>query len=205
MKIHRMMVHGAWLSLGVHAQPDHFFPKRMNKTSLPATRTYETKQLVYYLLIRLCSGTKRTAELVGRIMVYMCLLPSFSINSPAGHRSWQRLNFVSCTKGIKSLNYLCFLSKTILSKYFCYLVSCALLCLSSDRWWNSFAIDRLSQSLNILRRNDFLGFILLSFKYVYAKLSWSRGVKRSTSLNHRQENKLDIGVCSLTMKEPSGT
>jgi hypothetical protein len=60
-------------------------------------------------------------------------------------------------------------------------------------------------TLNILRRNGLSGFVLLSFKYVYAKLSWSRGVNRSTSLYHRQENKLDIGVCSLAIKEPSGT
>ena len=49
------------------------------------------------------------------------------------------------------------------------------------------------------------GFILLNFWCVYAKLSWSRGVNRSTSLNQRQENKFDIGVCALMMKDPSGT
>jgi hypothetical protein len=42
-----MMVHRAWPFLGVHAQLDHFFPKRMNKTSRQATRTYGTKQLVF--------------------------------------------------------------------------------------------------------------------------------------------------------------
>lgn len=60
-------------------------------------------------------------------------------------------------------------------------------------------------TLNIYKRKGLCGFILLSFKYVYAKLSWSLDVKRSTSLNQRQENKFDIGVWALTINEPSGT
>ena len=47
MEIHSMMVHRAWPALGLHAQPDHFFPKRMNKISQQAATTYETKQLVF--------------------------------------------------------------------------------------------------------------------------------------------------------------
>lgn len=60
-------------------------------------------------------------------------------------------------------------------------------------------------TLNILSMSPLWGFILFSFKKVYPKLNWSRDVKRSTSLNHKHENKLDIGVCALIINDPSGT
>ena len=40
---------------------------------------------------------------------------------------------------------------------------------------------------------------------VYPKDSWSLDVKRCTSLNHRQAMRLDMGVCSRKMTQPSGT
>lgn len=39
----------------------------------------------------------------------------------------------------------------------------------------------------------------------YPKLSWSRGVKRFTSLNQRQLNRLFTAVCSRISTAPSGT
>lgn len=62
-----------------------------------------------------------------------------------------------------------------------------------------------SATWNMLSRNSLSGFILRNFRNVYPKLSWSREVKRSTSLNQRQENRFDMGVWARTMKEPSGT
>jgi hypothetical protein len=69
----------------------------------------------------------------------------------------------------------------------------------------NFAVALRSQSKNIFNWKRLSGFALMSRRKVCAKLSWSRDVKRSTSLNHRQENRLDMGVCSRMMKEPSGT
>lgn len=69
----------------------------------------------------------------------------------------------------------------------------------------NFAVALRSQSKNIFNWKRLSGFALVSRRKVCAKLSWSRDVKRSTSLNHRQENRLDMGVCSRMMKEPSGT
>lgn len=55
-------------------------------------------------------------------------------------------------------------------------------------------LSKKNFTLNIYRWKGLCGFILLSFKYVYEKLNWSLAVKRSTSLNQRQENRFDIGV-----------
>jgi hypothetical protein len=60
--------------------------------------------------------------------------------------------------------------------------------------------SRLSQSLNMFMTS---GVLILS--RVYPKLIWSRDVNRSTSLNHRHEKRFTSGVCSRTMKQPSGT
>jgi hypothetical protein len=55
----------------------------------------------------------------------------------------------------------------------------------------------------MLRWKGFPRFILLSFMYVYVKLDWSHDVKWLTSLNH--ENKVDIGLWTRMMNDPSGT
>lgn len=61
---------------------------------------------------------------------------------------------------------------------------------------------RLSQSKNILTVQLTFAIIL---SLTVEKLNWSLAVKRSTSLNHRQENKFVMGMCSLMMTQPSGT
>lgn len=61
---------------------------------------------------------------------------------------------------------------------------------------------RLSQSKNILTV-QFVFALILSL--TVEKLIWSLEVKRSTSLNQRQVNRLLIGMCSLTITHPSGT
>lgn len=61
---------------------------------------------------------------------------------------------------------------------------------------------RLSQSRNILKPQLTLANIL---SLTMEKLSWSLEVNRSTSLNHRQEKRFVIGMCSLIMTHPSGT
>ena len=70
---------------------------------------------------------------------------------------------------------------------------------------SSYEYIQMCNTLNMFRKNGFPGFILLSFKKVYAKLNWSREVNRLTSLNQRHENKFDMGVWARTINEPSGT
>lgn len=60
----------------------------------------------------------------------------------------------------------------------------------------------LSQSKNMLISQGTASNIL---SLTVEKLNWSREVKRSTSLNHRQPKRFVSKVCSLMITHPSGT
>ena len=61
----------------------------------------------------------------------------------------------------------------------------------------------LTRSLRVQTGNILMFLTTCNRHKTYGKLSWSREVKRTTSLNHRHMNKLVNGVCSLTMTEAS--
>ena len=61
----------------------------------------------------------------------------------------------------------------------------------------------LTRSLRMQTGNKWMFWGTFSRHKTYGKLSWSRDVKRTTSLNHRHINKFDNGVCSLTITEAS--
>lgn len=60
-----------------------------------------------------------------------------------------------------------------------------------------------TRSFRIQTGNIFIFFNTFTLQRTYGKLSWSREVKRTTSLNQRHINKLVTEVCSLTITDAS--